>query len=78
MERSPFEHQSHCSPWEFSPEHSKGLYLNQCFVFAILSVEMWRTVVAKVHPNHNPEESRYLGHCFNDNPTCGSINLLLQ
>jgi len=45
-------------PWlsrEISSEDGERLDLNESLVFAIFGMEMRRTVVAKVHSNHNPK-----------------------
>ena len=64
MKGCPFEYQRHGSPREFSPENGERFYLNKGLVFTIFGMEMRRTVIAKVHSNHNPEESSYLRHYF--------------
>jgi hypothetical protein len=46
------------------PEDGERLYLNQGLVVAIFGVKMCGAVVAKVHSNHNPEESSDLGLFF--------------
>lgn len=64
MKRRPFEHQRHGSPREIASEDGERLYLNEGLVFAIFGVKMCRTVVCKVHSDHNPKESSHLGHFF--------------
>lgn len=64
MKGCPFEYQRQGSSREFSPEDGERLYLDESFVFAIFGVEMCRTMVSKVHSNHNPKESGYFRHFF--------------
>ena len=62
MQGRPFEYQRHGSPREVSPEDGERLYLNEGLVFAIFGMEVRRTVISKIYPNHNPKESTYLRH----------------
>ena len=56
------------TPWPSSGGLPSGerLYLNEGLVFAIFGMEMRGAVVAEVHSNHNPKESRHLGHSLFD------------
>jgi predicted RNase H-like HicB family nuclease len=62
---SPFEYQRQGSPREFSAGYGEGLYVDQGFELAIFGMKMRRIVIIEVHSNHDPKESRHLGHfCF--------------
>ena len=66
MKGCPFEYQRHGPPREVSPQDGERLYLNEGLIFAIFGMGMRGAVVAEVHSNHNPKESRHLGHSFFD------------
>jgi hypothetical protein len=54
-----------CSPREFAPQYGEHFYVDKGFELGIFGMKMRRIAIIEIHSNHDPKESRHLGHfCF--------------